>query len=270
MDGGSTFLDFSGMPELTSNPITIFPVVAYIAFPLLPYELFLFMPFVFAYFVEKPTDKITITRLVAFITYFGAIWGGLVHYIALGAVLSGVITDSDHSICAALPAPTPGPWCKLLTGHVAFMVPMGTYFLYLVLTERRKYGWFAWASFRQDEATVLHTRCALYFLVAGFSGNLPYFGQLAIQGFGALLGNGIYASTNYLPWYYGRGFFEFGAYTSWQLMGFYFLYKVLPIVRPPSESSPLSFRIVGVGSTSLIRAPVPCQAIRAPRGLTMV
>ena len=219
------------MPPFTANPISIFPIIAYFAFPILPYEIFILIPYFIAYYAEKPTERITITRLVAFITYFGGIWGGIVHYVAFLAVLARVVIDQDHSICAALPAPTPGPWCNLLSAHAVLMVPMGSYFLYLILTERKKFGWFAWASFRQDEATVLYTRCALYFLVAGFSGDLPYFGQFGIQGFGALLGNGVYASTTWFPWYYGRGFVEFGSYASWQVMGFYFLYKAFKSPR---------------------------------------
>jgi hypothetical protein len=219
----ATMFDFSGMPAITMNPFSLFPAIAYFAFPILPYEIFFFFPLFFAYYAEKPTAKITLRLLITIMTYWGAIYGGGVHYIALLAVTSGVVIDPAHSICKALPPPTPGPWCALLTGHVLLMVPMGTYFIYLLLTEKKKYGWLKFGG--SNEKAILYSRCGLYFVTGGFSGNLPYFGQLAIQGLDALAGHGIYASTTWFPWYAGRGYIEFASYSSWLLMGFYFFYK---------------------------------------------
>jgi len=220
---------------LWGNPLSIFPAIAYIAFPILPYELFIFMPVPFAYFAENPHPKITVARLITFITYWGAGYGGLVHYVALFSVLSGLPKiDAHHGICTALPPVSKAPWCALLTWHVLLAVPMGTCFLYLVYKDKKMYGWFQWSG--PDEKKVLYSRCALYFIVLGFSGDLPYFGELAEQGGNVFDGTGVYAGTTWANWYHGRGVLEFLSYLSWLLSGIYFLVRAI-MVKSDDDTS---------------------------------
>lgn len=213
-----------GWPGVTSNPLTIFPNLAYMAFPILPYELFMWMPVVIAYYAEKPTEKVTLPRLITFTTYFGGLYGGLVHYVALLSVLSGIPhLDKDHGICTALPPPTDGPWCELLTAHILLVNPMGTYFLYVMYIDKKKYGWLSWAG--DDEKVALFWRAGLVFTILGISGELPYFGQLEKVGGDTFDGTGVYAGTTWADWYEGRGYIEFISYLSWLSFGLYFLAK---------------------------------------------
>lgn len=206
----------------------LFPHLAYMAFPILPYELFILMPIPFAYFACKTSERFTVPRLITAITVWGAVYGGLVHYIALGAVLTGFPkVDKDHGICTALPPVSKSPWCALLTWHVIFAVPMGTTFLVLLGKDYKKYGLSSWAGAGHQEKFVLYWRLSLYFIVLGFSGDLPYFGELAEQGLDVFDGRGVYAGTTWAHWYHGRGVLEFLSYCSWLLFGFYFLVRAI-------------------------------------------
>ena len=107
----------------------IFPNLAYMAFPILPYELFTFLPPIYLYFLLKPTAKVTIPRIIVAVTYFGGIFGGAVHTVAFLSVLSGILNahpgvNKDNGMCTALPQITDNRWCVLLTLHVLFAVPM--------------------------------------------------------------------------------------------------------------------------------------------------
>ena len=81
----------------------IFPNLAYMAFPILPYELFTFLPPIYLYFLLKPTAKVTIPRIIVAVTYFGGIFGGallctLFMYTALGLAAVAVLgRDVDPS-----------------------------------------------------------------------------------------------------------------------------------------------------------------------------
>jgi len=199
------------------------------AFPILPYELFFFLPIVFAYYVEKPTVKITMPRLIVTITYVGGIYGGLVHYIALLSVLSGILTanpgiNQERGICTALPSPVgTNQWCILLSFHVFFAVPMGTWFLWRMRQDKNEHGaWLTWNGNTEDEKPTAYFRSGFFFTVLGFSGLLPYFGLLADIGGAAFDGTGVYAGTTWANWYEGRGYVEFLSYTSWIVCGLYF------------------------------------------------
>ena len=99
-------------------PFFLFQAATFIAgyaFPVLPYELFVPLPWILAYFIEKPTVKVTVTRLVIFITYWGALYGAGVHSLALLALLDGQFKlenlgmggTPEAGLCSALPPPTP-------------------------------------------------------------------------------------------------------------------------------------------------------------------
>lgn len=173
---------------------------------------------------------LTVPRLITVITYWGAAYGGLVHYIALLAVLSGFPKiDKDHGLCTALPPPSKAPWCALLTWHVLLAVPMGTTFIFLVCKDFKNYGFnkqrWCWAG--NNEKFVLYWRSALYFIVIGFSGDLPYFGELAEQGGDVFSGYPAYSGTTWFKWYKGRGVVEFLSYCSWLVFGIYFLVRAM-------------------------------------------
>lgn len=258
--------------------------IASYAFPILPYELFLIMPWALAYFAEGGRVQLftlKIETLVVFMTYWGAIYGGGVHTLALTAVVgTGFKTENlglDGSVpaegmcvtpttqtrslllpvqtlpdplhgspkrpslcarsCSALPPPTPGPWCVLLMAHVFLMLPMGYFFIYLALAEAKKFG--AFLTFSGDNPrAAFYERAAFYFIVGGISGNLPYFGQIGIQGTDVFAGPGVYTDNGRLPsWYNGRGFIEFGAYSSWLIGGLYFLVKACIATKGKGKGS---------------------------------
>jgi len=207
------------------------------------------MPWALAYFAEGGRVQLftlKIETLVVFMTYWGAIYGGGVHTLALTAVVgTGFKTENlgldgsvpAEGICSALPPPTPGPWCVLLMGHVFLMLPMGYFFIYLALAEAKKFG--AFLTFSGDNPrAAFYERAAFYFIVGGISGNLPYFGQIGIQGTDVFAGPGVYTDNGRLPsWYNGRGFIEFGAYSSWLIGGLYFLVKACIATKGKGKGS---------------------------------
>mmetsp|Transcript_79300 Transcript_79300/g.175959 ORF Transcript_79300/g.175959 Transcript_79300/m.175959 type:complete len:262 (-) Transcript_79300:93-878(-) len=221
-----------GWPGVQSNPLTIFNNLAYIAFPILPYEIFIFLPIIWAYFVEKPHPKITVPRLIVAITYFGAIYGGGVHTVAALAVLSGMPDiGAGHGLCRALPPVSASPWCALLTWHVILAVPMGYTFIYLVYRDYKMSGYKGLAGLLywngDNEKFTMFWRAGFFFATLGFSGDLPYFGEFAEQGLDVFDGTGVYAGTTWANWYTGRGVVEFGSYCSWLLFGIYFLVRAI-------------------------------------------
>ena len=112
----------------------------------------------------------------------------------------------------------------MMTLHVLFAVPMGTYFLWVMWKEKKLYGgWLTFGGKDEEHKATLYFRGGFFFAVLGFSGSLPYYGQFEDQGGDTFKGKGIYAGTTWLPWYEGRGYVEFLNYTFWLLFGLYFL-----------------------------------------------
>ena len=93
--------------------------------------------------------------------------------------------------------------------------------------DRKKYGGILkWAGGDDVQVTTAYFRAGFIFAVLGFSGLLPYFGELAGELGGDIFdGNGVYRSTTWATWYKGGGYVEFISYMSWLTFGLYFLVR---------------------------------------------
>ena len=92
------FLDgLFGVQVVVTGPLTFLNWVFAFAFPLLPYELFTFMPWAMLYL--KNSKKVTVNALVGFITLFPAAFFGCVH--ALGSIQFITVWFGQPGICGA-------------------------------------------------------------------------------------------------------------------------------------------------------------------------
>jgi len=229
-----------GFDEKGGYFLSFFTNAAYIAFPILPWEIFILLPLLYAYFIEKPGDKLTNNRLLVGFTYWGGIYGGVVHTVAVLAVFSGLLTvnpgvNEQRGICTALPKPSAdGPWCILMTIHALTAWPMGLWFLYKIYKEKKKYGsWFTWAGEKGEVKSSLYFRGGFFFTNLGVSGMTPYYGEMATIGGEIFNGKGAYSGTTWGTfWYDGRGYLEYLNYVVWFLMGLYFFAKFAMGTKP--------------------------------------
>jgi hypothetical protein len=196
------FLDgLFGVQVVVTGPLTFLNWVFAFAFPLLPYELFTFMPWVIAYMAKKGT--FSIGTLTGFTTLFPAVFFGIVH--ALGTVQFIQVWFGLPGICGALPPPTPGDtlWCKTMSIHGALTVPVGWYMLYLTILEFKSTGsLLVWKKTELD----LYFRSAILYIFWGTSLWVPYIGELSISGTDVLFGPGLYTSLGWL----NRGVITYG------------------------------------------------------------
>lgn len=163
-------------------------------FPLIPWELFFFLPWSLVYLAKRATrepvpEKGTIPQLILFITIFAAVYGGLAH--PLGLVQAFDTLAGGEGICVVHPPPMGAdpfqlyygysghPWCYFLAIHVISVCFVGWYFLYtLIFVDRKKAAERGnkWELVNPPES-LFHFRCALWFFVVGWSQALPYLGD---------------------------------------------------------------------------------------------
>ena len=80
----------------------------------------------------------------------------------------------EDGICNALPAPDGGHlWCVTMSLHLAFMLVMGYYFIYIVISPDRLLPPGA------NLKALFYSRAFLFFFVGGISQIIPYLGQMA-------------------------------------------------------------------------------------------
>jgi len=183
-----------GVEVAVTGPITLLNWVFAFAFPLLPYELFTFLPWVLYYLASS--KKVSVGSLTGFLTLFAALFFGIVH--ALGTIQFIQVWFGLPGICGALPAPTPGDtlWCKTMSLHGFLTVPMGWYMLYLTISHYKSTGSF----FAGLEEPDLWYCGAVIFILWGISLFLPYIGEISIAADpnDVLFGPGLYTSLGWL------------------------------------------------------------------------
>ena len=181
------------------------------AFPLLPYELFAFMPWAYAVLatraLETPKAQSMLDGLVGFLTLFVAGFAGLVHGAGIIQFVQGAL--GQPGICGALPPPTEGDslWCRTMTVHGRIVIFTGWYFLYLVYVNAKKAS--SITHFTGYGAGDLYGRCALWFTAWGVSLLIPYLGQISLEGPAILAGPGLYTANGWLNRSATRGGSEF-------------------------------------------------------------
>jgi len=198
-----------------------------IVFPLVPWELFLIMPIVLAYLMNRALKDPTVTRgtvshLLTFVTYFSALWGGAAHsgglYQAVDTMLGGV------GICAALPPRTlkdgtpADHWCFWMAVHILAVCPVGYFFIYLAINDR---------SSPTSSARAFYWRMTLMLPVFGFGQLAPYLFQFVYYPEDIeeiLFGPGLYSHRAMTP-----GLTEFLQPCVWFLMTGYFYQKALSV-----------------------------------------
>ena len=148
-------------------------------FPFWPWEIFIVYPFVLEFYSRKADKsegaegKAITETLVLVVSYFAAVFSGVGHTLGLIQTLDVLLLGGD-GICNALPSPDGGHlWCVTMSLHLAFMIPMGYYFIYIVISPDRLMppGGNLKATF--------YFRTALFFFVGGISQIIPYLGQMA-------------------------------------------------------------------------------------------
>jgi len=183
-----------GVEVEVTGPLSLLNWVFAFAFPLLPYELFTFLPWVVAYLAY--TKKVTINALTGFTTLFPAVFFGIVH--AGGTIQFIQVWFGLPGICGALPPPTPGDtlWCKTMSIHGFLTVPVGWYMLYLSYLEFKATGSFlVWEKRESD----LYFRSAVLYIFWGISLFVPYIGEMTVSGPDVWLwGPGLYTSLGWL------------------------------------------------------------------------
>lgn len=209
-----------GVEVVVTGPITLLNWVFAFAFPLLPYELFTFIPWVVVYLAY--TNKVSIGALTGFTTLFAAVFFGIVH--AGGTIQFVQVAFGLPGICGALPPPTPGDtlWCKTMAFHGLTTVPMGWYMLYLTYLEFKSTGsLLVWKKTEVD----LYFRSALVYIGWGIGLFAPYIGELSISGTDVLFGPGLYTSLGWLNrGWLTKGLSEMVSATGIFTGGLYFLY----------------------------------------------
>lgn len=191
-----------GVEVVVTGPLSLLNWVFAFAFPLLPYELFTFMPWAIAFLASS--KKVSVHALTGFITLFPAVFFGVVHALGTVQFLQGAI--GMEGICGALPPPTPGDtlWCKTMTVHGFLTVPVGWYMLYLAVLEYKSTG--SIKVWKKSEAD-LYYRGAVVFIFWGISLFVPYIGEISISGFSDVaFGPGLYTSMGWLK----RGVITYG------------------------------------------------------------
>jgi len=203
-------------------------VLLYYVFPLFPWEGFIVFPWLFAYFasaaIKDQYAAPTLSTLVTFFTWWGAIFAGGAH--TLGLYQGIEVWFGQDGICVPLPNPTPGgPFCHLMSIHILLVVPMGWCFIYMVYVEYKESGsLFTWPA-KSDSASVLYKRAALYFTTIGLSDMGPYIGEFIVHGdmWSVLWAPGLYSGRAWLNRAITPGLTEFLAGVSLFLGGLYFL-----------------------------------------------
>ena len=214
-------------------------------FPIIPWEIFFFIPWTIVWAAGRHIRDSTITRgkichLIVFVNFYAGVYGGLAH--PLGLIQAFQTLVGDEGICVVHPPPgrigAIGPpfklyygyeddsWCTLLALHVIFMCIVGWYFLYIIILDLRaviaagKRPWFRVIGFREDAPpSVLYGRAALFFFVGGMSQAAPYFGEYGTGYFGDILtSTGGYSKRPFSP-----GLTENLAAWSWITGGLYLM-----------------------------------------------
>ena len=140
-----------------------------ILFPLWPWELFMVMPFVLAYYASKNTAAAK-KNLILFITIFGAVFAGVGH--TAGLIQAFQTAFGGKGICVpALPGAPKDidttSMCQMMAVHIFMMCTMGYYFIYLASNPKR----------RLPDAGLTkcyYSRASLFFVVGGISQIIPY------------------------------------------------------------------------------------------------
>jgi len=192
--------------------VDLLNVLLAILFPLWPWEPFIVMPFVLAYYGPK-------RNTLLFITIFGAIFCGVGH--SAGLIQAFQTTFGGKGICvSALPgAPVDIStfWmCNMMAVHIYLMVIMGYHFLFLALDPKKRVP-------EKGAAKIYYQRCARFFVIGGISQIIPYVAVIAeyperFQSF--MVAPGFYSARFFTP-----GAVEFGEPIVWIAMGLYFFAK---------------------------------------------
>ena len=183
-----------------------------ILFPLWPWEIFIVMPFVLAYYGPKRAT-------ILFITIFGAVFCGIGHTAGLIQAIQTV--SGGKGICvSALPgAPLDIDtyWmCQMMAVHIFLMVAMGYHFLYVSLDPKKRMP-------ETGAAKTYYLRCGRFFVIGGISQIIPYVAVIAQypERFDAFMAApGFYSARSFTP-----GLVEFGEPIVWMVMGIYFFSK---------------------------------------------
>ena len=182
-------------------------VLAFV-FPIIPWELFFFIPWLLVYLTNRVTkDKMvkngTMSHLVFGITLFAGVYGGLAHSAGFIQALGSLA--GAEGICVVHPPPNSlgavgppfklyygfkqHPWCTLLALHVISVSLIGWYFLFLLNKDRKANkgsGLRFWQT-PDASAAMLHFRTGIWLLVGGLSQAAPYFATFGTGYFGQLL-----------------------------------------------------------------------------------
>jgi len=183
-----------------------------VLFPLWPWEIFIVMPFVLAYYGPKRST-------ILFITIFGAVFCGVGHTAGLIQAIQTVLGGKGICVSALPGAPSDIDtyWmCQMMAVHIFLMVIMGYHFLFLALSDKKRVP-------DTGVAKIYYQRCARFFVIGGISQITPYVAVIAQypERFGEFMAApGFYSARWFSP-----GLTEFGEPIIWISMGLYFFVK---------------------------------------------
>lgn len=189
-------------------------------FPIIPWELFFFLPWVLYYLAKKaektnPEGLGKMSHVILFVNLFFGVYGGLAH--PLGLIQAFITLGGGEGICVVHPPPNAmgalGPpfklyygykqdaWCTFLALHVILVSLVGWYFLYLIAKDRKVAKANGYKLLLSDPPiTTFYARCALGFLGVGFGQATPYLGSFGAGYFGTLLvSTGGYSKRPFSP-----------------------------------------------------------------------
>eukprot|EP00931_Biecheleriopsis_adriatica_P092664 TRINITY_DN66456_c0_g1_i1.p1 TRINITY_DN66456_c0_g1~~TRINITY_DN66456_c0_g1_i1.p1 ORF type:complete len:251 (-),score=27.29 TRINITY_DN66456_c0_g1_i1:13-765(-) len=219
-------------------------VLAFV-FPIIPWEIFFFLPWLWAALAERAVRDSTVTKgtlshLILLISLFAGVYGGLAH--PLGLIQAFASLGGDEGICVVHPPPMKAvpfklyyghkqeAWCYLLAIHVIIVSIVGWIFLYLLIRVDRKLASGKIPLQPSPTAGVLYGRCALWFGATGLSQAAPYWG----------------VDSSKYPWDWTGGYSKrpftpsatenLAAY-SWIAGGLYFLARWEMLRQPPEVVS---------------------------------
>lgn len=228
-------------------------------FPLIPWEIFFFIPFALEFQVHAVLKKPNVSvggfnHLVLGVTVFAAVYGGLAH--PLGILQAFDTFAGGEGICVVHPPPVtfiPHPfdlyygyekhaWCYALAFHVVSVSVCGWYFLYLLIFVDRPSAKAAGRIIILPQGHQLATakefyrRAAIWFFVTGLSQALPYFALFGEKDLGKILTKtGGYSKRVFTP-----GITELLAGCSWLFGGIFFAIRWMTI-KPSSSIEPNNY-----------------------------
>jgi len=206
-------------------------VLAFV-FPIIPWEIFFFLPWVLYYLAVRADSKKLSYIILVVNLYFG-VYGGIAH--PLGLIQAFISLGGGEGICVVHPPPNANgavgppfklyygfkqhPWCTWLALHVILVSLVGWYFLFVIAKDRKSAKSHGYKLILTNPPiSTFYARAGLGFLGVGFGQLTPYLGAFSDGFAGSLLvSTGGYSKRMFSP-----GLTEFLAALSFCLSGIFF------------------------------------------------